>query len=346
MLTGTPDDVRFAYRLLLGREPDPDGARLFCELLRESSLSTRELASLILNSPEYLELQLNNAMDVAGASSGRISSETELSSSACTKADLESQCFRDWALRMRERSGHIHRKLWEWCFIAQGLNERGMLGNGSRGLGFAIGREPLVSLFASMGCRILGTDLDFARAKREGWVDGNQHAKNLDLLNERGLCDPEIFASQVDFRVVDMRKIPTDIGTFDFLWSSCAMEHLGGLREGLDFVLNAMNHLRPGGVAVHTTEYNCDSDDETVFSGNSVIYRKRDLIELSTDLENAGHFCVPFDFATGKSDADLHVEEPPYTGQTIVKLRIGPFASTSFGLIIVAGSKEDITCRT
>ena len=51
-----------------------------------------------------------------------------------------------------------------------------------------------------------------------------------------------------------MRDLPDDLGSFDFIWSSCSFEHLGSLGEGERFVLEALRFLKPGGVAVHTTE--------------------------------------------------------------------------------------------
>ena len=44
--------------------------------------------------------------------------------------------------------------------IAQALYERGKLKPGSRGLGFAVGKEPLSDLFASFGCDVVATDLE------------------------------------------------------------------------------------------------------------------------------------------------------------------------------------------
>ena len=48
-----------------------------------------------------------------------------------------------------------HRKMWEWCAIAQVLDERNKLRPGKRGCGFAVGHEPLPSLFAACGAEIL-----------------------------------------------------------------------------------------------------------------------------------------------------------------------------------------------
>ena len=55
-----------------------------------------------------------------------------------------------------------------------------------------------------------------------------------------------------------MNHLPDDLRGFDFTWSSCALEHLGTLAAGADFVVAQMDCLRPGGVAVHTTEFLVD----------------------------------------------------------------------------------------
>lgn len=52
-LKATDADVRCAYRLLLGREPDPDGLAMFGRLLREQRLSAPDLAAIIESSEEY-----------------------------------------------------------------------------------------------------------------------------------------------------------------------------------------------------------------------------------------------------------------------------------------------------
>ena len=81
-----------------------------------------------------------------------------LKSSACTKKQLLSKDFEKWAKELNAPV-KLHRKLWEWYYISQVLHERGMLQPGKKGLGFAVGKEPLISLFAKMGCDILATDM-------------------------------------------------------------------------------------------------------------------------------------------------------------------------------------------
>jgi len=329
-LNATPDDVIHAYRLLLGREPDPDGMEHFNGLVRDGNIDATELAQMFLRSPEFMM----KAGRVSGIAMDSPAASPVLNCRACTRRDIETANFRYWASRLGLRPGGLHRKAWEWCFISQALYERNVLGPGRRGLGFAVGQEPLTSLFVGMGCEVLATDLDPERADEQGWVEGNQHAAGRAQLNKYGLCSPELFDAHAGFRHVDMRAIPEDLAGYDFLWSSCALEHLGTLQWGLDFVANALKCLRPGGIAVHTTEFNVESDTQTIETGHDVIYRRRDFSRLAEDLRRQGHHVEPLDFDTGDSDADLHVDDPPYTGKVHLKLRIGGFASTSFGLII------------
>jgi len=94
-----------------------------------------------------------------------------LKSCMCTQAQLESATFRRWVDRLREEF-LLMRKLWEWAFILQALEERGMLQPGRRGLRFAVGQEPLAALFASYGCTIVATDLGSESPESASWTEG------------------------------------------------------------------------------------------------------------------------------------------------------------------------------
>ncbi|HEV3163380.1 MAG TPA: hypothetical protein VGZ22_05025, partial [Isosphaeraceae bacterium] len=161
----------------------------------------------------------------------------KLRSSICSQEQLESEEFRYWASRVSD-GFRLHRKLWEFCYIAHALQERGMLQSGRRGLGFGVGREPLAELFASHGCEIVATDQPEEKAQAGGWIDTGQHVAELEALNERYICPPEQFRQLVSFRHLDMNAIPSDLTGFDFTWSSCAFEHLGSIEHGLKFIEN------------------------------------------------------------------------------------------------------------
>ena len=265
-----------------------------------------------------------------------------LTSQLCTHASLTSAPLGVWSDRLRPmwdpdgsdpKALVMHRKMWEWLFICQALAERDMLRPGRRGLGFGVGREPLVALFASLGPDIVATDLEPARAQAAGWADsGDEYTGGLEGLNDHGLCPPEAFAARVRYRYVDMNRIPGDLGTFDFTWSSCAFEHLGDLAAGLEFVVEQMRCVGPGGVAVHTTEFNVSSPTATVAEGATVLYRRRDIESLVTRLRGLG-YAISCDFTEGDAPADRHVDVPPFT-ETHLRTTLGEFVTTSIGLII------------
>jgi 2-polyprenyl-3-methyl-5-hydroxy-6-metoxy-1,4-benzoquinol methylase len=256
-----------------------------------------------------------------------------LRSCQCTQAQLESDTFQDWAVQLREQRMHLHRKTWEYCYIAQALHERGMLRAGRRGLGFAVGQEPLPSLFASYGCEIVATDLAAEEAVEGDWVATDQHATSVEVLSKRGICPDELFRDRVSLRYVDMRNIPGELRDFDFVWSACALEHLGSLKLGEQFVYESLRCVKPGGVAVHTTEYNCSSNLFTKKEGIFVIYRKRDIKRIGSQLKKQG-FEVDLDFSRGNLPADRFVEKPPYDHKVHLKLELDGFVATSYGLII------------
>jgi SAM-dependent methyltransferase len=215
-----------------------------------------------------------------------------------------------------------------------------MLRQGRRGLGFAVGTEPLTSLFASRGVTVLATDLAPDRSAQD-WVSSGQQALSAESLFNESLIARDVFDDRVSFRHADMRALDYDhgVGQFDFLWSACAFEHLGSLETGLQFVANSTRFLKPGGLAVHTTEYNVSSNEETLTEGVAVIYRRRDIEELDRQLRKQACGLESVDFDPGFHLYDLNYDRPPYYSgnQKHVKLEIGGFICTSILLIVHKG---------
>jgi len=209
-----------------------------------------------------------------------------------------------------------------------------MLEEGRRGLGFGVGAEPLTAVFADRGASVLATDLEPDEAKEAGWVHTDQHAQSKQDMNNRGICAPSKFDELVDFRFMDMNNIDKDLeGQFDFVWSACAYEHLGSIMHGLEFVVNSVKCLKPGGVAVHTTEFNCSSDNETLDHASTVLFRKRDMLALQKRLKLMGGE-MEFNFNLGDLPLDLHIDTAPYKEDEHLKLQIMRWAVTSFGIIV------------
>lgn len=64
-MKATPDDVRHAYRLLLGREPDAAGLETYTRLVRDHPLRPVELAEYFLGSNEFRSRYNSEVFEVA-----------------------------------------------------------------------------------------------------------------------------------------------------------------------------------------------------------------------------------------------------------------------------------------
>lgn len=254
-------------------------------------------------------------------------------SQACTQSQLEEAHYSHWCSLIREEP-RKHRKQWEFAYILQALHMHDMVEEGRRGLGFGVGKEPLPAVFANRGVSVLATDLEAENAKDLGWIETHQHSDSKALMNARGICDQDVFDRVVDFRFMDMNRIDRSLyGQFDFVWSACAFEHLGSIARGLEFVANSVKCLKPGGIAVHTTEFNCSSNDATVDNEGTVLFRKRDFESLEQRLRTKG--CeIEFNFNLGQHPLDLHIDVPPYAHDEHLKLQIGEYTVTSFGILV------------
>jgi hypothetical protein len=254
-----------------------------------------------------------------------------VSSVVCRYEDWNADWFKSWAKRFGlPIDGPPHRKHWEFCALAQALEERGFLKPGNCGLSFASGREWLPSMFAACGCNILATDL-----ADEGKWQG-QHASSLDDLFYEWIVDRDTFDRHVKFQPTDMTNIRgIDREKFDFLWSTCSLEHLGSIDAGIQFIANSMDHVKKGGIAVHTTEFNISSNDDTLLSGDCVIYRRKDIQKLNDVLRKKRCGLEFPNFDAGCHPYDLDYDVPPFMqpGKPHIKLELGGFVSTSILLV-------------
>ena len=132
-----------------------------------------------------------------------------------------------------------------------------------------------------------------------------------------------------------MNRIPDDLRGFDFTWSCCCFEHLGSLEAGIQFVLNSVEKtLRRGGIAVHTTEFNLSSNEDTIEEGHTTIYRRKDMEDLVKRLRERGHDVQPLVVAPDSHFLDYHVDVPPYTHNPHIKLRYDKYITKSVGIVV------------
>lgn len=234
-----------------------------------------------------------------------------LKTSLSTQADIESDWAAHWCGQLQVPVV-FHRKLWELSYILQAFHEYGVLRPGMRGLGFGSGSEPLSSYLASLGVASTVTDLPIDEAEGRGWIETNQHASGLDNAFHAHLVARADFDRLVDFRPVDMTEIPDDLTGYDFCWSVCALEHLGTIDKGLEFIERSLDTIKPGGLAVHTTEFNIENEGQTIDNWPSVLFQQRHIEALAARLRAKGHIVAEFDFDPGRKVLDRFIDLPPW----------------------------------
>jgi Methyltransferase domain len=291
-----------------------------------------------METPNIESLRAFNPQSMSFLEKGTLPTLAHVGSQLCTANQFREPQYEKWCRALKE-TPNFNRKQWEFVFICEVLAHYNLLRSDTVGLGFGVGKEPLPALFASKGCRVLATDLDPNDAASADWTQTNQHSSQLSDLNERGICDPADFSRLVRFRAEDMNSISPDLQDFDFTWSSCAFEHLGSIKHGLDFFVNSLNCLKPGGVAVHTTEFNLSSNFSTLEAHNLVLFRRFDIEALASMVRSAGATLLPVNFNPGTEAIDRHYDVPPYAN-THLRIQLDRYVFTSIGLIAIKNIED------
>lgn len=242
----------------------------------------------------------------------------------------------------------MHRKLWEYAVIAKVYLERidptfsdaGRLMyqrrvmedldrninspvRRPRVLGFGVGHDPLPAWFAMRGAEVVATDKP-AEDTIKTWKSTGQHAAGKDQLRRsKGTTDedwrrvcfiPHDMTQEDNLYRAYASSITDDNGQgyFDLTFSCGSFEHIGGLAASMDFFVRQMAFLKPGGVAVHTTEYSINHNRYD--SADLCLFRSRDIAILARRLAEQGDLLLPFDSTPGTSSADCYIDQPPYVG--------------------------------
>lgn len=274
-------------------------------------------------------------------------SNFNLTCKVCTQSDIESDWSRYWVDKLHNCFAY-HRKNWELSYVLQVLYENKMLDCGKKGLGFACGVEKLPSLFASLGIDVTAGDKP-DDISSEGWKSSNQYTRSIDDLYYSNIVERSKFDSNVHLEYIDMNNIPENLyNKFDFCWSICAIEHLGSIQNGINFLINSTKLLKSGGISIHTTEFNYLDTENSIDNWGSVLFKREHFIYLKNVLENYNAKLFELDFDYGNNIFDLYIDCPPYQHQEVsginikfsninpphLKLNIDGFPATCYGLII------------
>lgn len=228
----------------------------------------------------------------------------------------------------------MHRKQWEYVFLLKILDA---LPTMHKAVGFAVGEEPTVSYLASKNVTVVATDLPPDAKQAAAWQATNQ-LMNTNDLNARHIATTEqmshVSSEFVDMNTLEKTNVWKQAGTFDLVWSICSVEHTGSLRQALDFMVKSLHLLRPGGSAVHTTEFNIASLGSTVDHQGTVLFRKSDIDAFHNCAVKKGYEMVRPCYDVSSGAVDREYDTPPYSHDRHLRLEIDKYISTCVGMVV------------
>lgn len=312
----------------------PPGSTTRSIVIRARRLQSRVSPVLRLSAfRDALQWTLLSRIDVTGYNAAGPPSFDRIESQACSAAQVLHPAYAEWAERIGEVP-RFHRKQWEHIVILEAARQAGVLASGRCALGFGVGTEPIPAVLASFGLNVTATDQ--AQADAAHWTNRNEHAASVEALVKPTILDPNALRERVRFRTVDMNHVPEDLGTYDMVWSSCAIEHLGSPSAGLEFVIKSLRLLRPGGLAVHTTEFDLTPSHEAVDYGHCALYRLVDLEGLQQEVSTMGLAMTLNPYVAFEHPADRTIAPPVSVGNETfhLKLALHDSVATSIALVI------------
>lgn len=172
-------------------------------------------------------------------------------------------------------TARFHRKQWEFAMIFLTLQKFELLKEQNVGLSLGGGNERVLFSIARHIKKLFVTDLyddstswDCARTG-----DPDEFIK---ASKPFPVDDTKIKALKMD-----MRKLDFADNTFDFCYSSCAIEHIGEYQDFLQHFNEVNRVLKPGGIYVLTTEL--QFGEETITDENNFIFTKDYIAKLISE---------------------------------------------------------------
>jgi SAM-dependent methyltransferase len=142
----------------------------------------------------------------------------------------------------------FHRKQWEFAMKFSTLRDLGVLRPDAVGISFGAGKESLAYALAPHVQRLWVTDL---YNEDTDWVDAR--TDDLDAFIRANALFPTAL-DRLSAKNMDMRAIAFPDDTFDFAYSSSAVEHIGDWNDFRTHLNEVRRVLKPGGVYVMTTD--------------------------------------------------------------------------------------------
>ncbi len=170
----------------------------------------------------------------------------------------------------------FHRKQWESAMIFLSLRESGKLNQDKLGLSMGGGKELIAYAIAPHVKQLVITDL-YETTTSWDCAKTDDPDEFIKQNKPFPVDDAKLKALRMD-----MRELKFPDKTFDFCYSTCAVEHIGGRKDFLQHFNEVARVLKDDGVYVFTTEILYG--DETIYDEHNYVFSLpllRDLLAES-----------------------------------------------------------------
>ena len=167
----------------------------------------------------------------------------------CQVADLENEEWRNVLkeIKCKIDKSNFHRKIWEYVQIIYCLKKLKFLTPQSICLAIGAGREPILYYLTYKVKKVYGIDL------YEGVFFGGEDESDIPTSVGKYAPFPYVEDKLILTRM-DALDLKFPDNYFDFVFSASSIEHFGNKRRILRAIKEMYRVLKPGGVAVITTE--------------------------------------------------------------------------------------------
>lgn len=276
-------------------------------------------------------------------------------SKMCTQADFHATWFFDAAMKLELSFHGRRRKAWELAYVLAVFERYHLVARDAKALVVGEVNQPLSQYLIAEGVHV--TMLD------EATQSGAQEARAVEArllqwrpahIALRSNQSRAEYLGHVDYRTLrfggDTRLSSLLSTQFDMIWSTGFIEQLENVAVGQAFIMDSLQSLKPGGVAVHVVELileprdaadalgglpvNGQAQGGTLPEDGPVLWHYMDVLHVRDQICHLGYKVKRLTFGIGNGFYDVHPDKPPYTMDNHIKLLLSGHVVTSFALVI------------
>jgi SAM-dependent methyltransferase len=201
---------------------------------------------------------------------------------------------------LARKPGQIHRKDWEWALGIIAMKRFGKLNDDNTALGIGAGRELILFYLTNYLDHLYATDL-YSRKEWENFAP-------VDFLDNPSKYAPFPYdQSALTVLRMDGTKLEFPSDSFDIVFSFSSIEHFGGANHSgaLKSLKEMERVLKPGGIAIVTTEYIINNKDPPDLTNQ--FYNERTIHSHLIDRLEIMKLVEPVDLTISQKTLDMSI---------------------------------------